>query len=159
MTRNTLYAFLVEHIEAASGLRCIAEDQNGPAIDSPFFTIKIIGTQRIGHEISTLADLPTVDLTETVRGLRDKTVSINCYGVGAYDYVSQLLLYFRREAIAYDFRLNKIGMMEISGLRDLSFIKDAEFEERYQFDIHLSIIDSLSGTIRSIETVEVERTE
>ena len=156
---SALYTFLARQIESFLGETVVIEQQNAPRLTDAHTTLHIAITNKPGSDVNEYENLVPIDLTETVQGLRVLTVSINCYGTNAGDRISRLLLYLKSDAAVYDFKRNGYGMLGTSNIRDLEYIKNQQYQERMQFDIDISTVQSIQSTIYSIEDVEISREE
>ena len=157
--KNELLEFIVKRIQAFSGEICVIEPTNAPRPTAPYTSIRILTTGLEGSDFSRYANLPDVDMQETIEGLRIVSLSINTYGTGAHDRASRLCLYLRSDSACYEFMTSGVGVLKISNIRNLEYIESNMFKSRYQFDVDFSIVHSIETTIRTIEDVEIQRIE
>lgn len=121
-----------------------------------FATVGLLTNVSRGWEQQTLENsLINPDLVETLEGMRELTYSINFYRDGAYDNAAKVRIGFMRESIRSVLHAAGLGLGIRSPIRDISGALENEFEERTQFDVTLSAVNTDSDAVLAIATVAI----
>lgn len=155
---------LVAWLSEATGCSVRMANQTAPRPAYPYATIKIDGPVPVGRDEVRVAPAGE-DVDLTTRGERTITVQVNVYAQqkgGAYDHTkSALTLAEKAQASLYlgwalaDLREAGLALREIGGIQDLTFLEDAGFVERRQFDVRLGLVSITTQRTESIQTAEV----
>lgn len=130
--------------------------QNSPIPTGAFASVYFMNMAKQGNEDSTYVNLPGVDLTQTISGLRQLFFSVNFYRNNAYDNANKVMTGFKRDSIIELFRAANVGFSRVSQIRDLSDNASDGWEERAQFDLYVNAVGKDEDIITSIESMNIE---
>lgn len=167
---GNIEAALVAWLSDRTGIPVRIADQRAPAPYHPYATIRVDGPTPVGmDEVRASTDLgrPAGEEVElTSYGQRTISVSVNVYAVqrgGEYDHtksarhlaeVAQGSL--RLASVCRTLREAGLSVMEIGGVQNLNFVRDAEQVERMQFDVRMALVSTVAERTGYIDTVGIE---
>lgn len=156
-TLNEFIRSVVNLILGESAYAYAAKQPGNPprprgAYASVDFTMDI----NIGTENRTLENnISDDDLTETIRGLREITMSVNFFRDLANDNARKVRTGLIRESVQDLFKASQLGLVSRSDVREISEPLENGWEERAQLDIVLSAVGTDTDIIRSILAVDI----
>ena len=119
--------------------------------DVDYVTGVDLGWEQRGFEDNSGDD----DLTETISGLREITMSVNFYRNSSVDNARAVRTGLIRESIQSLFSAAGVGLVRRSEVREISEPLENGWEERAQFDIVLSATGTDTDIVRSILSVDM----
>lgn len=90
----------------------------------------------------------------TIRGHRERIVSLHCYGSNAHDLMQQVKLSQTAPSVRRLFRTANIELIETKNIRDLSGLKSSRYETRAQMDVRIRYAQKITDSIDTIQTIE-----
>lgn len=138
----------------------IKADQNAPRPETPYCTVKVLGSKSASLEETSYEDSGATGSEMTSRAMRSILVSFNFFksGIEAHDpfYVALLC----RQALSRD-SINELlgskglGLAKRGSVRNLTFELDNGFEERASFTATFNYVDIDSDISNTIGTVDI----
>ena len=154
-TVNKLIRDIVNVILVSPDFTIAAKDNGPRPIGSyavvDFLTDVSIGWEHRSRENNTGDD----DITETLQGAREITLSIGFYRDSAMDNARKVRTAFMRQSILDTLRAATVGLIQRSAIRDISEVLESTWEQRAQFDLTLSAIGTDVDIITSILSVNI----
>lgn len=136
-------------------------NQNAPAPAGTFITLLINPVINIGQDYQT----PPEEVFGMARiiGNREFTLSIQGFGSGSFQILSDIRFSLNKWTVQHALRLEGIAIIEKLGLNDISELFDTEIEERVSLDVRFRIaspfiedLTTADDEVGVIETVEYE---
>lgn len=151
---NTLLVSLADLIQAQTGLTTIILEQSSPQPSAPYIAIKIIsGPTSVGQD--ELRYDNSLD-SFILEGQRVFTLSIQSYGKGGIQALSDFLLRLNTPSVGDKLKNIGVGITNFPSVTNLSSFLDTTFEERGSIDIIFSAVDDLAVDTAWIERVAGE---
>ncbi len=133
-----------------------AKQSGAPRPTGSYADVDMVTDRSIGWEQHELKDnTGDNDITDTISGVREITMSINFYRDSALDNARKVRIALVRNSIQELFNAADLGLLLRSEVREISEPLENGWEERAQFDIGLSAVGSDSDIIKSILSVDM----
>jgi len=134
----------------------IEAKNDGPRPIGAYASIDFVSDHSVGWEERTLVDnTGDDDITETIEGYRELTVSLDFFRDGAMDNARKVRTAFLRQTTLDTLSASGTGFIQHSDVRDLSEVLESAWEKRAQFDVTLSAIGADVDIIKSILSVTI----
>jgi hypothetical protein len=129
--------------------------RDGPRPNGIFATLKFIsGPRGHGHD-----DLISTDAGFSKRGHRGYTLSINAFGMGGMEALTDLQMRLDDDAALRDLSRDlSIGIVTRGDVLDVSGIKETGYERQYQMDVMFNAPREIAATTGAIESASVSGT-
>ena len=151
--------FLWELISDITGWDCIWAYENG-TMPPKFIMLNIISTSGFGDDRKKRSfDEENKLLKNVISGIKESTLSLNAYGVGANEVLSTLWQSLNKESILDRCFFNGVSVIDASSVQDLTdLLDDLTYEERAQIDLTVSFTQETPDDINIIETININGT-
>jgi len=148
--KKAIYEWAKKELE----IEFIWEDQNGHRPVKPYGTLKIIpGFSKVGSTDNMTFKAGSIF---NLAGLREFTLSLNCYGENAIGRANFVASSIDKPSVTEKFSIAELVAVRCEQVQDLSRVKDNEFETRAQVDIKFRTTVIVEDDIGIIETVEIK---
>lgn len=155
MNITTIQDALYDFVDGVTTWPVIWAEQNAPAPDDPYLTLRLDSFSKIDQDDQTHANISGV---VTVTGNREFILKVQAYGVGAIGQLtvldSALELFTKLESL----RKSSIVYVRSEGVTDLTDLVETRYRGRASLDIVFRIAENQTDTIGLIEKAEGEAT-
>lgn len=153
---NKLVRDSVNLVLGIPGYTIKAKQAGAPRPTGAYAVVDFLADEALGWEQRDYTDNTSdPDLTESISGLRNITMSINFYREDAMDNSRKVRTGLVRESIQSLFSQAGIGLVSRSDVRDIDSPTDDGWEERSEFDLVLNAVGTDSDIVRSIMAVDI----
>ena len=153
---NKLVRDAVDLLLEEPGYTIKAKQKGAPRPQGAYASVDFLTSESIGWEQRIFENNQQgVDLTETISGLRNITLSINFYRGNAMDDSRKVRTALIRESIQSLFSSAGVGLVSRSEVRDLDEPLDDGWEQRSEFDLVLNTVGTDSDIVKSILTADI----
>jgi len=153
---NKLVRDSINLVLGLPGYTIKAKQEDAPRPKGAYAVVDFLTGESIGWEqrnfTNNQADL---DLTESISGLRNITMSINFYRDNAMDNSRKVRTALVRESIQSLFSEAGVGLVSRSEVRDIDSPTQDGWEERSQFDLVLNVVGTDSDIVQSILVADI----
>ncbi len=159
LNRTDIEEKLADAVVTATGLdadKVIIANQDAPRPSGSYATVFVTPARKLGTDRVELDELPLKDFDEKISGHREVLTSINFYRNEAFDNASKFETQLQSNGLIEFFKANGLGFKSVSDIRDLSEVIKKKWEQRAQIDLTIYAITNFSGTVMSIEEVNVD---
>lgn len=133
-----------------------AKQTDAPRPTGAYAVVDFLSDESLGWEQRDYTDNTSdPDLTESISGLRNITMSINFYRGDAMNNSRKVRTGLVRESIQSLFSQAGVGLVSRSDVRDIDEPTDDGWEERSEFDLVLNTVGTDSDVVRSILAVDI----
>ena len=147
-----------EYVQLATGLSAVVRaNTNNPAPTSSYATVLMISSTKQGfNSIESTYDTVNDNIINdiTSNNLIQYSIQIyrdnNCLGL-----IRQLTMFFGTDTGRYFLQKNNLVLLDWSSERDTSIVTDGEFENRASVDITFGLVVSLTETVNSLVSSEI----
>jgi hypothetical protein len=132
--------------------------QNAPRPDADLWaSVNVLTFVSEGWEEYFDENAPLQDLNRHHTAMIRSLISVNLFGLGARQWLTQVRMYFVQEKQRALFASEGVGIIRRTDVRDLSHIRHADFEERAQFDIEVyHHFEDTPEEVMGVEAVRIE---
>lgn len=171
---NTIECAIYDWVTGKVGWEAIWEDQNLPAPDYPYLSLKRSAVRReggkpeirtstdlgrpLGEEIELLATSP-VQFTLTVQAFMDEASGANDPNVNSVQTATKLQASLGQLSVQSQLFQAGLSIIEELPVQDISEVVNGEFLNRAAFDVRFRTASVMTERTGFIEKVEVESTE
>ncbi len=153
---NKLVRDSVDLLLEQPGYTIKAKQENAPRPQGAYANVDFLVGESLGWEQRKFSNNDgNPDLTETIEGLRNITMSINFYRDNAMDNSRKVRTGLVRESIQSLFSLAGVGLVSRSDVRDIDEVRDSGWEQRSEFDLVLNAVGTDSDIVRSIQAAYI----
>lgn len=154
-TINGILRRTTDLLLSSSGYTIKAKQLGAPRPTGSYATVDFVAGLDIGTDNKEYSNSGQDDITVSSSGYREVTFSISFYRDEAVDNARTVRKGFRRESVLANFREEGLGLLSTSEVREISESLENGWEEIATFDIVLSVIESDSDTVGSINGAEI----
>lgn len=153
---NKLIRDTVDLVLGEPGYTIKAKQPDAPRPTGAYAAVDFVAGQSLGWEQREYANNESdPDLTETIKGLRNITMSINFFRDNAMDNSRKVRTGLVRESVQSLFSAAGVGLVSRSEVRDIDEPRDSGWEERSEFDLVVNVVGTDSDIVRSILAVDI----
>ena len=145
---------IADAVTMATGIPSIIANQDAPRPSGTYATVFISPEEKTGYDKTEYAN-STLELDETVSGLRRVTASINFFRDGARGGASLLKSKLQSNKLIEFFKTNNLGFAGISLIRDLSEVNKEFWEERAQLDLIFHALSISTEEVLAIKEADI----
>lgn len=150
-TKNALYTWM----KRETGWEIIFANQSEQRPKLPSGTINFVNP---GIRVGGIDELRMKGRQMSVAGLRTALCSLNLFGKGANQKMSELLNTLDRPDVIDEFRAAGLAHIGENGPNDLTALMETKYQERSQLDLTLQYAIENDANVGTIESVEIENT-
>ena len=137
-------------------IRAKQKDGLRPKINGAYADVDFVSDTSIGWEEQSIREQTDDGLVVTNSGLREIMMSVSFYRENAIDNARRFHTSLVRSNINSLFKASKLALTRRSEVRHISTALEDSWEQRAQFDIILSSVNTDIEIVNCIEDVEVE---
>lgn len=154
---QTIHSTVHAWVLLATGIAAvnvIPDKESSPEPTGPFFIINSNASENgVGFRDE---QIYTASGVYTIRGHRERLVSLHSFGPNALDLMQQVKMSQSTPSVRRLFRDAGIELIETKNIRDLSKLKGARFETRAQMDLRVRYAQQITDAVDTIESIEYE---
>lgn len=155
-TINKLIRDTVDLLLEEPGYTIKAKQKDAPRPTGAYAVVDFLASQSLGWEQRDFSNNESdPDLTESISGLRNITMSVNFYRDNAMDNSRKVRTGLIRESIQSLFKGAGVGLVSRSEVRDIDEPTNDGWEERSEFDLVVNVVGNDSDIVRSILAVDI----
>ncbi len=152
---NKLIRDSVDEIVGISGYTVAAKQDDAPRAIGPYAEVDFVSDTMVGWEEFKNTD-DSSDVNRRAEGLRRIMYSISFFRDDAVDNSRLVRLGLVRNTIQSVWNRVNVKLNSRSDVREISFALNSGWEERSQFDLMLSVVDTDEDIVAAIESVSID---
>ena len=146
---------IADAVTLATGIPSIIANQSAPRPDGTYATVFISPEEPTGYDEISYVD-SELELDETISGLRKVTASINFFRDGAKGGASLFKNKLQSNKLIEFFKVNNLGFVGTSPIRDLSEVNKEFWEERAQLDLIFHALSVSTEEVLATKEINID---
>lgn len=135
--------------------KLIFADQNSPRPSLPYWTLRLQVQRKVGEDERT-SDV-TVDGIQTITGVREATIQLQCIGEGADLKCADVKDLLSKRSVLDTWALQQISIYDIGDVLNVPYkLDNTQLEPRASVDLFIRFAMSLTDDVGVIDSVQTE---
>lgn len=150
MILTTIQDALYDWMDAQTTWEIVHAEQNAPAPDTPYLTMRTTNIPKVGQDDRTS---PNDSGIANITGNRELTLEVQGYGAGAIQELINLASSLEKQSVRASLRANNIAFVRTEPIQNLTYLVETHMVERGILEVVFRVAEEQTDDVGIIKKV------